>query len=832
MSYRCLNRVARKAPAQPFSAARPLALAIHLAVFGGIFALSSWSPAALAQQGAATQTSRSYDIPAGPLSTVLTRFSSEAGIYLIGAGAAAEGKPSAGLKGRYSIHDGFAALLAGTGLEAFKQAEGSYGLRAVPIGPAEVTLAPVKVKSSGVNATTEGTGSYTAGIVSAATGLPLSLREPPQSVSVITRQRMDDQGLPTLKDVLASAPGITNSELDSERTTFSARGFSIDQLQYDGISTFYDSAYSGGESETDTIIYDRIEIVRGATGLLSGAGNPSASINLIRKHADSKEFKGEVSASVGSWNSYRASVDVSAPLSGDGDVRGRLIYAHEDKDSFVDRYNRKRDIVYGVVDADLTPSTQVSVGVSYQRSDADSITYGGQPTWYSDGSATDFSRSFSFSPKWSYEDTDIINGFVNLDHQFDNGWTLQGLFMRGRNKVDSARLFVWDYPDPVTSEVGLYGAPARIQVPGARNQTSVDLRLSGPFQLAGREHEAIIGLNYFDQKSKYDVIGASLAELLAWTPTSIYALEDLPEPGWADPQLSSKGHIKQSAAFAALRLSLADPVQLIVGGRITRVQRDGYSWNYTYAYDYEKSKFVPYAGVVVDITENLSTYASYTSIFKNQDVVNSDLSPLAPITGDAYETGIKGEFFNGGLNASIAVFKIIQDNLGKFEETIYDAAGQPTDIYSEGEGATSEGIEFEVTGALTPNWNLSFDVTHFKAKDAEDDDVNPNYPRTTAKLFTTYKLSGAWQKLTVGGGANWQSDIYYDGVGANYDSRVEQSAYLVGNLMARYAFSEQLSAQLSVNNVFDKKYETAINWQGQKAWGAPRNLLASLAYTF
>lgn len=147
MSHHCLNYAARKAPVSRFPAARPLALAVHLIVYGGVFALSGGSPEALAQDTATTQTSCSYDIPAGLLNSVLMRFSREAGVFLVGAGDTAEGKTSPGLKGSYSVPDGFAALLAGTGLEAFRQADGSYGLRAAPVGEpsAETTLSAVTV---------------------------------------------------------------------------------------------------------------------------------------------------------------------------------------------------------------------------------------------------------------------------------------------------------------------------------------------------------------------------------------------------------------------------------------------------------------------------------------------------------------------------------------------------------------------------------------------------------------------------------------------------------------------------------------------------------------
>ncbi len=145
--------------------------------------------------------------------------------------------------------------------------------------------------------------------------LGLSVRETPQAVSVVTRQQMDDQNLQTVEEVLQNAAGVAINRYDSDRTSFFARGFSIASYQYDGIPTTVDNAYNVGDSTLDMTAYDRVEIVRGATGLLTGAGEPSATINLVRKRASSRQLAGNAALSLGSWNNARASADLSTPLS-------------------------------------------------------------------------------------------------------------------------------------------------------------------------------------------------------------------------------------------------------------------------------------------------------------------------------------------------------------------------------------------------------------------------------------------------------------------------------------------------------------------------------------
>ena len=162
-------------------------------------------------------------------------------------------------------------------------------------------LPDVTVSGAGIPGTTEGTHSYTTDAMNTATGLTLSPRETPQSVSVVTRQQIEDQGLRDTGAILASAPGNSVSRSDSNRFAFSSRGFDIDNFQFDGLNSPILSLWNYGATDIDSAIYDRVEIVRGATGLMTGSGNPSAAVNFIRKKP-LREFALSGSASAGSWN--------------------------------------------------------------------------------------------------------------------------------------------------------------------------------------------------------------------------------------------------------------------------------------------------------------------------------------------------------------------------------------------------------------------------------------------------------------------------------------------------------------------------------------------------
>ena len=231
--------------------------------------------------------------------------------------------PSVGARRHVLPRALFAALCTMTAGQALAEA------------PAAEAAADAEVTTlDGVNVT--GERGYTVEKTTAGTRMNLSLREIPQSVTVITRDRMDDQNLQSITDVLNNVTGISVAQSDSERPEFYARGFYIDNYQFDGIPAYMEQAWSYGDSALDVALYDRVEVVRGATGLLTGSGNPSASINLVRKHALSREFTGTVSVGGGDFNKTRSVADVTVPLSPGGNVRARVIGVYQDGESDMD----------------------------------------------------------------------------------------------------------------------------------------------------------------------------------------------------------------------------------------------------------------------------------------------------------------------------------------------------------------------------------------------------------------------------------------------------------------------------------------------------------------
>jgi outer membrane receptor for ferric coprogen and ferric-rhodotorulic acid len=715
--------------------------------------------------------------------------------------------------------------IAAPALQAADQAEGTG-----TDGPLTLPSIAIDETATGErSAVTEDSNSYTTEAARTATPLSLSLRETPQSVSVITQQRIQDQDLQTILDVVNNATGVSVNRYETSRAQFNARGFELNSLMIDGVPTLYEQPWSSGEIFSSLAMYDRVEMVRGANGLMTGAGDPSASINMVRKRANSADLRGSLELSAGTWDRHGVAADVSTALNEQGTVRARLVGEANEGDTWIDMNANKRQTFYGTLDIDLTPDTTLWFGLSRQKNNADSPMWGGLPVWYADGSRTHWSRSKTTSADWSKWETTYDTYFVNLDHTFANAWQVNLSYNRGERTGDSSLLYLSGNPGR-DGRSGMSSFPATYET--ETTQDDYGIRFNGPLSLLGREHEVAFG--YVDSKQEFDADSRDAQTGFGGVANFDTYSGKFPEPLWAPRSDYGYSKTRQKGLYAATRLNLTDDLKVILGARESWYEKttdDVFSDVSKIDVDHE---LTPYAGIVYDLTDNLSAYASYTEIFLPQSVRDASGQQLEPIVGESTELGLKGEYFDGRLNASAAIFNIKQDNLGQNTGALIDPSNPVGGFaYEASEGATSRGFELEVSGELATDWNASLGYTQFVAEDANGDDVNTLYPSKLLRLFTTYRLPGAFNKLTIGGGVNWQDSIYTYAINpAGNSERIDQDAYALVNLMARYEITENLSAQVNVNNVTDEKYFDIFDAYGALTYGEPRSVTASAKYRF
>lgn len=660
---------------------------------------------------------------------------------------------------------------------------------------------------------------YTASDSSTATGLALSLRETPQGLSVATRALMDDFQLNDINAVLNAVPNVNVEAVETDRTYFTARGFDITNFQRDGLGLPLPYGLQNGT--VDTAIYERIEVLFGANGLMSGTGNPSATVNFVRKRPTA-ELMGAVSVTAGSWDNLRFDADISAPLNDSGSVRGRAVAAYQQGDSYLDRYSMERTVGYGIVEADLSDHTTLALGVSYQDSTPEGVMWGALPLFYTDGSATDFDRSTSTSADWSYWHNENTQAFVELRHAFGNGWNAVVAYNYEDIVQDSQLFYVYGTPDRNTG-LGLYAYPS--EYGGEYRSNFVDVYVTGGFALGGRHHELVFGGNWSDadntEISWYgNDVGTPIGPLQDWTG-------DYPKPAFDSYSSYADFDYRRDSLYATVRWNLHDNVKLITGANYSRVDTEGVS--YGEAKDAETSKTTPFAGLTVNLNATYSAYASYGEIFSEQAQVDFENQLLGPITGDSLEAGVKGEWFAGRLNASAALFRINQDNLAE-----YAGYNPSTGLsYYRGEDATSEGVELTISGALTENWQVFGGYTHLDISGPNGQDARSYVPRDLFRLSTSV-LVPRIDGLKLGAQLSWQGDIEraqgeLDFDGAEIVSR--QSSYALLGLMASYSWTPNWTVAANIDNVTNEKYLTSLYWS-QGYYGAPRNGSLTLRYDF
>ncbi len=671
-------------------------------------------------------------------------------------------------------------------------------------------------------ARSEGSDDYGVKDQRTATRLPLSLRETPQSVSVVTRAQIEDFQLNDINALLTTVPGVSVFAGETDRIYYSARGFDIQTFQIDGIGQPFSFGIQTGS--IDTAIFDRIEVVRGAPGLLSPTGNPSALINFVRKRPY-RELKASASAQYGSFDTLRLDGDVSVPLTADGSIRARAVGAYTDGDSYLDRYTLRRWTGYGIVEADLGANTVLSAGYGIQDHKSRGAMWGALPLYYTDGTRIDYDRSANYAPDWSSWNVTDRQIFGDLTHDMGNGWTAKLSVLRKATDEDNTLFYVYGNPDRATG-LGILTYPGAFL--GDTRNLTIDAYTGGPVTVAGRQHDVMFGVTRgaerYRQFSSYDTGTIGVSVPLPTLLDGDFPLPDFP----SSYDLSLNTHTRRETVYGLVRLNLADPLKVMVGGNLTHATSEGTSYGEPTAYEHKR--FLPFVGATYDLTGSISAYASFATIFNPQTQFDADNRVLDPIKGDNLEAGLKGEWFGGRFNASVAAFQARQKNTA--QAAGFDATLGRT-IYA-GVDATSQGIELEVSGNPAPGLQLTGGFTTMRVRGEDDEAVRTFVPRNTGRLNVTY-APPPLPALKIGASVQYQSRFYFE-PGTNSSTtgrpiRLNQGGYALVDLMARYELTPQVAVSANLRNVTNAKYLTALTFD-QSRYGAPRSILGTISLRY
>ncbi|MCH7341266.1 TonB-dependent siderophore receptor [Acinetobacter higginsii] len=683
-------------------------------------------------------------------------------------------------------------------------------------------LPTIKVQASQDSDASEKTKAYTIKSSSSATKLDIEAKEIPQTINVVTRQQIEDFGLTSSRDVLNNTPGVTVNSLETERSVYMARGFEISNILVDGVG-FPSGEWNYNDTNPDSYFYDRIEVIKGADALTNAFGDPSATINYIRKRP-TKEFQANAGLSYGSWDTQRYEADASGSLSPNGAVRGRVSGFQQTGDSNLDRYSSEKNGIAGILEADLGDNTLLTIGASQEKNKPNANNWGALPLMDSTGKQISYDRSYNPNPDWTYWDNTSRNAFFELKQKLSETWSANLSYNYNEKNRKSQLLYYYGYPNADGSGITL--TPSGFLENNKLH--TADLNLQGKFDLFNQEHEAIIGYSFSNSHQNDHAKNGTLhdsninytdnvpytTDWASWTPNNVT---------WSDFSQTADYTQRNQSVYAATRIHLNDDLKVTLGANYVKAKSEGISYDAPMVYD--ESKVSPYAGITYNFTPEYTGYMSYTSIFRPQTAVDEKTGKVAdPIEGKSYEVGFKSSWLDNKLTGTLAVFRTEESNY-----PLRPTDSHPLNRTSAISDLRSQGVEVGLAGQLTDQVNVSLGYTQFSLQDLKNGGAARTYnPTQSFNLLTTYSPAQL-PKLKVGAGLKWQSKITrFD---PSYNTYLKQSDYALLNLMASYDISPNLSIQANANNVTDKKYLNSFT-DGQAFYGAPANYTIAFRFKY
>ncbi|MFJ4387318.1 TonB-dependent siderophore receptor [Pseudomonas sp. NPDC089408] len=779
-----------------------------------------------------------FDLPPASLAHTLNRIASQSGHIIALEPGLVRDKQAPAVVGQMSAEQAMQAALAGSGLQLRVSAEGHFSVAPASLGDDVMELGTTSINDNYLGATSEGSGSYAARAVTLGKGSH-TLKEIPQSVTVITRKRLDDQGITDLQDALNHTTGIVGAQGIGPGVVVTSRGFQIDDWQYDGVPIPRNNYSLGNWATQDLVFFDRVEVLRGASGLLQGTGSPGGAINLVRKRGQAAPTV-TLTGKAGSWDHYGLQLDAGGPLTSDGRVRGRIVADEDQSDSFIDYVWTKNHSLYGALDIDLSDATTVGGGISYSRQQSRPMLRG-LPR-YATGQAIDLPRSTYTGARWSRAENDVTTYYLDLEHRLNDDWAFKAAAVRmdevntsTHQRVQSTGVGVEPDGSGITYADWLTDFHS--------TKLGLDMNVVGHFDTGPLAHEITLGGNYSKLTSddaywrNFDAGG------------NIFDIDhDRPEPSRdsvfdGDLARSNRASydIRQKGLYGAWRVKPTQDLTLILGSRVSWFD---YSWDsidfnsltdpgtrYPTSRMTESGQVTPYAGFIYDLTREWAWYASYTDVFVPQTERAVGNTPLKPIIGSNYETGLKGELLDGRVNASLALFRYDQENRAVTDV----ASGFACDDWycSTAAGKVrSQGVEAEISGEVLSGLQLFAGYTYNTTKFLDDPDEKGRTfsqwtPKHMLRAWADYTLPLDSQRWSTGLGFTTQSHTL------GYERTYTVPGYTVWSARLAYQLTPEVNVAVNANNLFDKKYWVAgfNQLNGSNNYGEPRNFLLTVKYT-
>ncbi|WP_273829342.1 TonB-dependent siderophore receptor [Pseudomonas sp. SBT1-2] len=824
-----------------FSSARPalgLRHAVRVALLSSALGVAALPGLAQAAETGAASLSHSYNIPGGTLSDVLNRFAREAGITLSMTPAQLQGRQSAGLKGEYSTDQALGQLLNGSGLEALSQDGSRYVLRALPETGA-LALPTTDIKGFALGNALGSMEGYNATHSQIATKTSTALLETSQSVSVVTREQMDDQGSQTVSQTMRYTPGVlTNPYGATHRYDYVAmRGFndgSVDNIYLDGLKSMGDSGtYS--TMQVDPYFLERVDILKGPSSVLYGRSSPGGLVALTSKKPLFEPYH-QIQATVGTQGQRGMGFDFSGPVDDDKRIAYRLTGLADRSDTQFDHNKEKRYALAPTLSIDFTDDTSLTLQ-AYLQHDPDGGYHSGMPA---DGALHQRNGQrisenfFEGEPGIDRYERDQQSFGYQFEHRFNDVFTARQNFRYLDSKVKLDQVYGYGWTTPTSNELNRYytGGDEKLHA------FIVDNMLQAEFLTGATKHTVLMGADYQRRKTVVDWTSGSVAPINAFDP--VYGNSAIT---YYDP-LSYLRRLEQTGVYLQdliemdqWRFSLGlrqDWVETSDENRLAEASRPvGTEIND------KRTKLTGRAGALYLFDNGLAPYISYSESFNPNSYADSAGNPLAPTDGTQWELGLKYQPPGTDDLYTASLFRIDQENLATKlpQENFYRAVG----------AVRSQGLELEAHLQLNDNLKLlgSYTFTDIEysksmistlstATDIIENKGNSptQAPRHMASLWADYKFdSGSLDGLRLGGGVRYVGYSWADA-----ENTMKVPSYTLFDASIGYDLGKVglkgVDVRLNANNLTNESYIASCASLSFCYMGEERNVAATVSYQF
>jgi iron complex outermembrane receptor protein len=640
------------------------------------------------------------------------------------------------------------------------------------------------------------------------------LRDIPQTINVVPRQVIEDQASQNLGDVLRNL-GIGNSQNTSRvADSASIRGFQI-RPDNGTLKNGLRDPEAGRAFGTNLNNIERVEVLKGPASVLYGQLPPGGAINLVTKQPLSDPYY-SVGFKIGSYSEYEPSIDFSGPLTPDKSLLYRFNASYKNSSSFVDFQNIERIFIAPVITWQPSSSTKLTIEGDYQNSRVNA-----EPGLPAVG--TILPNQYGKIPRSRYLGEPSIDGSryvesrigYNFEQRLGNNWSLNNAF---RFSALNA-LYSNATSGTLSNDQRTYTRRIQSIYPFTFSNFAQDTNVVGNVKTGSIEHKLLFGVDYaHNVLSNFGSYGRTMGSIDIFNP--VYGQIPGPTPPRTLPYI--KTFTENLGFYFQDQLALTNNLKLVLGGREDFVSS---GLQFLSSSEQSDSAFSPRVGIVYQLIEPISLYASYSRSFEQETGVDFNNNTFKPTRGTQYEVGVKTDWLNNKLSAILSLYDLTKTNVttaDPFHENYSIQIGEQR----------SRGIELYVTGELAPGWNIIGSYNYTDARVTKDNTYKvgtllDGVPENSASLWTTYIIpNGSWKGFGGGIGINYAGDRQ-----ADLNNNLTLPSYVTADA-ALYYRANELQVALNFKNIFDTLYYQNSGTATVVFPGDPFTVEATVKYQF